>query len=148
MPLITYTHETRTRPASAVNGTAGQPYGAFTIFLDGIPVTRGTGDKDQALAAMSALAERYEPTLVTFANGTTVWLPKQSAQEVVGLSGEGYVVLDLGHSRIALTPCCNASGTGAGDMFDTDTGVLCRVCNQDVDFIHGDADVQVAVPVA
>lgn len=74
-----------------------------------------------------------------FTDGTAVPnLPVSLAAQVVGLDVDGDLLMPLGEwapdDLCPLTPCCHATGKGAGYSA---TGVVCRGCYGDVGGKYG-----------
>jgi len=76
---------------------------------------------------------------VELENGTTVEVADNVAADFVGLTAEGYQVIDAGGWTYPLTPCCGASATGSID------GIACRGCYGDIDPTLGCVDLPIAV---
>lgn len=147
-PTFTYTvgpftYGTDPQVPADLRGTTVQEY---HVYMDGRHVIVGTGSEQDAQAEVARLVAGYAPTQVTFADGSVVTMEQRTADTVIGLSDEGYLVVPTDYGgAIALTPCCHASGTGE---MESETGVACRSCYQDVDSVHGDSHVLVHIPVA
>lgn len=139
-PQFTYTTGTRTYPATAPGELRGTTVPTFEILMDGRTIVTGTGTEQHAQERMAELVEAHTPTVVTFADGTTVTLARQKAAMVIGLSADGYVVVESGSQQYGLTACCDTSATG------TEDGIACRSCYADVDWALG-GHMDVAVPV-
>lgn len=141
-PQFTYETGTLTYGVQAPEDLRGKKVQTYEILMNGRAIVHGTGSEDDARATLADMVARHTPTLVRFANGTSVTLPQQTADRVVGLSDEGYVVVedDSGY-RYGLTDCCHASAKGVED------GIACRSCYRDVDWSLG-GPMDIAVPVA
>lgn len=139
-PKFAYTTGTRTRGDTAPEGLRGTTVATYKILMNGHAVVHGTGSEQDAKNALADMVDRHTPTVVTFADGTTATLAKQTAENVVGLSADGYVVVESGSMKFGLTPCCFTSATG------TEDGIACRSCYTEVDWSLG-GNMDVAVPV-
>lgn len=95
------------------------------------------------------------PTLVTLADGQVVSVDHNVIDGFRGLSAEGYQVIfgwedstqPNGEYLVGLTPCCQATATGASDGDGEYGGILCRSCYNEVDPILG-MDIEVSIPIA
>lgn len=139
-PQFTYTTGTHTYGAAAPEHLRGTTVDTYKVLRDGHAIVHGDGTEADAQAKVAELVAEHTPTVVTFEDGSTLTLPKATADLVVGLSEDGYVVANSDGLQYGLTPCCFATATGV------EGGIACRTCYDDVDWVLG-GDMAVAVPV-
>lgn len=113
---------------------------------DGRKVIAGIADREAAEHALLDREAGELPVEVRFADGSVHVLPFDLSVNVVGLDGQGDVIVRdpaCGFTYL-LTRCCYASGKGS---YDSMSGVVCRKCYRDVGHIYGMTDPDLAVPV-
>lgn len=81
---------------------------------------------------------------VALAGGGTVEVPLHSIDRFRGLDAFGCKVYESDGLLVAVTRCCEATGTGSAG---SSTGVACRSCYEDVDAYFG-GSARVTVPRA
>ena len=84
------------------------------------------------------MPDTSDPRTVTLDSGDEVTIPAalldgdgDESPRFVGMSGDGYVVVEAYGMRYGLTPCCGASAKGG------EYGIVCRACYGEIDPLLG-----------
>lgn len=111
----------------------------FVADAGGRPIISGLDSQADAIVALTRRVADEQLTAVTLSDGTVRYMTALTAKRFVGVDADGDLVVAQHGLVYALTPCCQASGTG------TQSGVACRACYWPVSPKFGGAAV-VAVP--